>query len=354
MSLADRLAGLLPRPRLRPAAGLRKPVERIIVFARLPNPTFDYYFSARMNAAGQPQSVLVDIRDPEIERAEPDGTFALICRYTSAKVLDWIERHRDRLAGVGYFTDDDVSAFVSSNDADLGYRFFLFGLGIWPLRRLNRQIDILYVSTPALADVFAEARPVLLPPAPPPDLWRSAGKPHDASAPVRIVFHAKAVHETEHRFLAPIVAEILSARPGVQIEISAERRSIPHWRGTPGVALVPEVPWLDYVGATREAGADIVLVPLMPSRVNGTRADTKRIDVARFGAAGVFSASRTYGEADSSGECIIPNEARAWIETVVKLIDEPDLRARAAAATRMRVEAMSERAAMGIPGLTLL
>lgn len=350
MPLADRLSDLLPRPRLRPDAGIRLPIERIIVFARLPNPTFDYYFAARMNRGGQPPACLIDIRDPAIDQADPKGAFVIICRYTSALVLDWIERYRPALAGVSYFTDDDVSAFVASNDANLGYRLFLFGLGIWPLRRLSRQLDALYVSTPALATVFAEARPIMLPPAPPSEFWQSA--PKAPGAPLKIVFHAKAVHETEHRFLAPILAQVATMRPNVEIEISAEGRSVAHWRGIARVSLVSEVPWLDYVKATRETGADIGLVPLMPSRVNGTRADTKRIDMARFGAAGVFSACPTYGEAGSSEECIIANEPKAWLETILRLIDEPETRARAAQATLARVQAMSARAFDGFPGLS--
>ena len=351
MSLAERLARLLPRPKLRQGAGLRKPVERVIIFARLPNPSFDYYFVGRMRAEATPDATLIDIRDPEIDRADPNGAFVVICRYTSVIVLDWIERHQHALAGVGYFTDDDVSAFVASSDANLGYRLFLFGLGLWPLRRLNRQLDVLYVSTPALAAVFADADPIILPPAPPLEFWQSNAPPRQPGAPLKIVFHAKAVHETEHHFLAPIVADVLKARPDVKVEVSAEGRSLVHWQGIEGVNLVAEVPWLDYVKATREHGADIVLVPLMPSRVNGTRADTKRIDVARFGAAGVFSASATYGEAGSTKECIIANGPRLWRETILRLIDDPEYRAEAAAATRERVAAMAERAADGIPGL---
>lgn len=46
----------LPRPKLRPGATGRPrgTVKRIIVFGRMPNPTFDYYFAPRLDAPGNP------------------------------------------------------------------------------------------------------------------------------------------------------------------------------------------------------------------------------------------------------------------------------------------------------------
>ena len=211
--LRDRAQRFLPVPSLAPDARVpRRDIRRIIVFARVPNPTFDYYLKARMAAIGNVPCSFVDIREMAAGDPDPEGAFVIICRYMSRDLINWIERNRVRLAGVGYFTDDDVSGFVSSGDADLGYRFFLFWLGLWPLRRLNRVLDILWVSTPALANRFAEAKPVLMPPAPPAEFWLHDGS-RDPTEPVKIVFHSKAIHETEHRFLVPVVKEVLARRP---------------------------------------------------------------------------------------------------------------------------------------------
>ena len=352
--LTSTISKLLPRPAPRYGAIVpRRPVERVIVFARLPNPTFDYYCAARMAAPGMPSSQVVDIRGDMPSPADASGAFIIICRYLSGAALRWIENNEGQLAGVAYFTDDDVSTFVLSHDAKPGYRFFLFSLAIWPLRRLNRVLDMLYVSTPALAEVFAEAKPVLLPPAPPTSVFESLDSSGSRPSRLTIVFHAKAVHDTEHAFLAPILREVLRRRPNIALEISGDERSLSHWKGFPAVTIVPEIPWPDYVKKTGRIGADIVLVPLLDSPANANRSDTKRIDVARMGAAGIFSTSRAYGEADSSDELIVPNDAALWTDAILSLIDDERRRAKAAAATRIKVEAMARRAAAGFPLLTI-
>ena len=96
----------------------------------------------------------------------------------------------------------------------------------------------------------------------------------------------------------------MRAAPAVVVEISAAGRSLAHWRGMPGVTIIDEVPWPVYVERSRSVGADIVLVPLLSTPVNDLRADTKRIDVARFGAAGLFSKSATYGYAAEGDEML--------------------------------------------------
>ncbi len=92
-------------------------------------------------------------------------------------------------------------------------------------------------------------------------------------------------------------------------------------------------------------------MPLLRSRANRARAGTKRIDVARLGGAGVFSASPAYGSGEGSDEVIIPNRRRLWIAAILTLIDDAEARAKAAAATRRAVEAMAAEAARGIPEL---
>ena len=295
---------------------------------------------------------LIDLRDRNaLKHLDPAGTFVVICRYMSGPLLGWIEANRASLSGVAYFTDDDISAFVASSEADPGYRLFLFGLAVWPLRRLNRVMDRLWVSTPTLAAAFRHTEVAVLPPAAGPECWMPAQQSDDGI--IRIVFHAKAIHETEHAFLVPILREIARLRPAVRIEVSAEGRSLAHWCDVPGITLVGELPWPQYVAQTRTVGADIALVPLMQSRVNATRSDTKRFDVARLGAAGLFSAGDTYGQPDGSAEIVIEADAALWIGQILRLIDDTNHRRRCAEATLGKVRVMAARAEVGFPGLTV-
>lgn len=351
--IAGAVARRLPRPTAR-AASTRadRPIDRIVVFARLPNPTVDYYLAARLAAPGMPPARVVDIRDREaIDGLEAAGTFVLVCRYASRRALAWIDRHGPDLAGVGVFTDDDIGAVVTGADATLGYRLFLWHRALAPLARLNRHVDHVWTATPALAEAIGGDGIAVLPPAPPPEIWQGDAAPRAEGAPLRIAYHATGIHLREHRFLVPVLTEVLRLRPDVVAEVTADDRARDLWKGLDRVAIVAPTSWPAYLERSRRERADIVVVPLLRSRANRARAGTKRIDVARLGAAGVFSASPAYGSGEGSDEVIIPNRRRLWIAAILTLIDDLEARARAAAATRRAVEAMAAEAARGIPEL---
>ena len=338
-----------PRPRAGHGDGQRRPIERVVVFARLPNPTLDYYLTARLEAPGMPPSVIVDIRDETLGAVDPVGTFVIVCRYATARLVTWVERHASSLAGVGYFTDDDLGAVITGSEAKLGYRLFLWWRGLAPLRRLNPHIDVVWTSTPALAEALHDPRIRVLPPAPHPTTWKSVAPVGAADDRVRIVYHATGVHVREHRFLVPIVAAVLAARPQAVFEVVVDERTERFWRGLDRVEIRRPVSWSEYLARTRDESADIALVPLLPSQVNRTRAGTKRIDVVRLGAAGVFSASLAYGDADEAGEIRLANRRRLWILTILRLVDDAPLRKSVAAASHDHVVAMAKRAAEGVP-----
>ncbi|NLH81945.1 MAG: glycosyltransferase family 4 protein [Phyllobacteriaceae bacterium] len=357
-TVAHGVAQLLPRPKLDSDTSSRRdgPIERIVVFARLPNPTIDYYLAARLAAPGMPPSQIVDIRDPTLPAIEAEGTFVIVCRYASRRMVTWIDRNANRLAGVGFFTDDNIGAVITGSEARLGYRLFLYQRGLAPLRRLNRHIDVMWVPTPALAAALGGDTVRLMPPAPDRQTWASAaaaGHPCDRpqQGPVRIVYHATGVHRREHTFLAPVIAEVLQQRPNVVFEVTADTRAARAWEGIERVTVVRPTSWVDYLDRTLREPADIAVVPLLKSRANHVRAGTKRIDVVRLGAAGVFSQSAAYGDIDDSGEIRLPNRRKVWVQTLLRLVDEPELRGEVALASRRLVEAMTELAEEGIPDL---
>jgi len=356
-TMAHGVAQLLPKPKLDCDASARRdaPIQRIVVFARLPNPTIDYYLTARLAAPGMPPSQIVDIRDPTLPAIEAEGTFVIVCRYASRRMVTWIDRNAGRLAGVGFFTDDNIGAVITGSEAGIGYRLFLYQRGLAPLRRLNRHIDVVWVPTPALAEAFGGDTVRLLPPAPDRQTWESVAAlvhPCDrAEGPIRIVYHATSVHRREHTFLAPVIDEVLRARPNVVFEVTADERASRVWEGKERVTVLRPTSWVEYLERTLRDRADIAVVPLLPSRANHVRAGTKRIDVVRMGAAGVFSQSAAYGDIDDSGEVRLPNRRKVWVQTLLRLIDNAELRGEVALASRRLVEAMTELAEAGIPEL---
>lgn len=344
----------LPQPRLRQGASgsPRRPVKRIIVFGRIPNPTFDYYLAARLEAPDMPPYEVADIRGREAPALEADGAFVILCRYASPSVLRWIERNAERLSGVGLFLDDDIPAVVTGRDADFFYRIFLWYRALWPLRRLSRHLDLVWASTPHLAARLAGAKAVVLPPAPPKVLWeveeRNGDQFRQSNRDVLIGYHATGVHLEEHRFLRPIIADVLRERPQARFEVFADRRAKAIWKGLERVTIREPMPWSEYIADAKARRIDIMLVPLSPSHVNDSRSSTKRIDVARYKAAGVFSESIAYGTSRDTEELRIPYAADAWREVILQLVDDDKVRRRVAGAMHQTVLQMAAAADTGL------
>ena len=344
--IRERLYRALPRPRLRAGADgrAREPVRRILAAGVYPSPTADYYREARYPAHGVPV-IRRDVRLSGCDDVPGDGTFVVICRYAGPDLLDWLDANASQIAGVALFLDDDIPAMVTEPGAGIDYRVYAAGFGLFPLRRLSRHLDAVWVSTPALAPRHAPSRR----PAQPPRARQAEWQPQSAGAqmgPVRIAYFAKIDihHGGESAFVRAVWQRIAALRPEARLEIAASGRHAGPWRELPGVTILPPMEWDDFRAVTAARGADIALVPMLPSLVNDVRAATKRIDVARLGAAGVFSASPAYGE----GEMHLPNDVEAWVAAVLRLVDDAALRRRLALDTLRRVAADAD-AAGGLP-----
>lgn len=357
INLRERLAiwieQKLPRPKLRPGATGRPrgPVKRIIVFGRMPNPTFDYYFAARLGAPGMPPYQAVDIRHGNLADLDPEGAFIIVCRYASAKVLTWLEYNADRFSGVGLFVDDDIPAVITGRDASLRYRLVLCFRALWPLRRLKHHLDIVWASTPHLASTLQLEDVQVLPPAPPVTLWkprpdRSHIVANAEPDQVLIAYHATGVHLEEHRFLRPIIGEILAQRPHVHFEVFADGRAASIWEGLARVSVRKPLPWNDYLADADNRTIDVMLVPLHPSRVNDSRAPTKCIDVSRYGAAGLYSEGWVFGSSSPDDETRLQYRKDVWLTALIRLIENKQLRSAAAAATFRSVARMSDCVAL--------
>jgi hypothetical protein len=162
---------------------------------------------------------------------------------------------------------------------------------------------------------------------------------------VRLVFHATAVHAAEHRLLAPIVSRLLARHEALTAEVIAQGPLARIWPPHERLTLLPQLKWPDYRAHAEATGADIALAPLTASYANATRSPTRRIDVARLGAAGIFSVFGPYTDAAAAGELTVPDDPAAWEAAIDRMIADPGERARRAAATQEAVAAM--RAAGG-------
>lgn len=337
---------LLPRPAVSQNAGetRQRPVKNVIVFGRHPNPTADYYFTARFADRPDLDYQLADIRGKNFDDLNAEGALVILCRYASSSATRWIRRNQDQLAGVVLFLDDDIPAVILGRDASLAYRFFLYYRGLYPLKQLNRYLDAVWVSTQRLGESLGGVEFLVVPPAPPPQLWDIKRASRPLGSEVLIAYHATSVHYSEHRFLQPIIATVLQKRPNARFEVFADQRARKIWNKMDRVTVRNPVSWAEYLTESTNRPIDIMLVPLCPSHVNACRSPTKRIDVARFGAAAVFSLSEAYGTNRDGDEILLPYDSVLWTEAIVDLIDDANLRENTADATRARVACMAEKA----------
>lgn len=349
--LRERVRDWLPRPmppRQTPPNGV---VRRLVVLRKGENPSFSYYFESRLGETGDLPARIVDIDTEGLDDVQPDGTYVVICRYAGARHLRWMEKHRQRLAGVALFVDDDIAETIVGRDTSLVYKAHLAYFSTFQLSRLNRVLTDVWVSTPELQRALGGEGlfPRLLPPRP---TVPTQGARTSRSG-VKIAFHAKDVHGPEHAFLKPVIEEIAARNPQVVFEVVARGRNRQLWQAARIEArqleILDQMNWSDYRMFSSRNPADIFLVPLLDGPINAARADTKRIDACRLGAAAVFSDSPVYGRYRQPGEFHLPNRPRDWIAAIQELVSDEGRRGAAAAATRDSVMAMVREAPAGFP-----
>jgi hypothetical protein len=299
-----------------------------------------------------PSFELVDIRnfDPVTDASD---AFIIIVRYASFPLSRWIKRNRERLSGVALFVDDDIAEAITSSEASFRYRYRLLSQSILPIRLLSGLIDEIWVSTETLRQRLSYARPSIMAPAPDGAVLstRFLSNSNIKSNSITVAYHATAIHSEEHHFLKPVIAAVLTLRPQVHFEVVAIGKSADSWleMGNERITVKRPLPWDEYL-LSQNRGIDIMVVPVAPGRLNDCRAGTKRIDIARVGAAGLLSDCLAFRPA-TTGEILLPYDQSSWVSHLTHLIDYPTARQNAAMATRNRVQQMAKVAELGIPSI---
>lgn len=351
-SLRDFLYRLLPRPKvLRQHPPRHRPAERVIALVHKENPTYSYYIEARTKSLYLPFEVAGPGR--RLRTIRCDNAFVIVCRYVSPRQLWWMLYNRRRLHGVAYFIDDDVPAMIVERGGDAAYKAFLFFFALAPLPVLNRLVTHVWVSTDALRERIETAD--LLGPCPGTEgLNRQTADAPSRRAQVTIAYHASGLHEAEHRFLMPVLVALMRRYSSIRFEVIACRRSAALWRdaGIEGdrLTVLPTMDWPAYRRHSETCSVDILLIPLLQGVMNSARADTKRIDAARMGAAAVFSRGTIYEQSAAPGEVFIENDPAAWTEAIARLIEDEAARRTVAAAVASAAAAMAG-ASRTFPGL---
>lgn len=341
--LRNLFSAALPRPTARsPRLNREIAVRRLLVLCNGPNPTFSYYLEERLRRTPLP----TDIRNlnESLDDVDPEGVFVIVCRYIRPRQLLWLLRHRTRLAGISLLIDDDIPATVADKGGTFAYKAYLTAMGIAPIPILNQVLSDIWVSTPHLARTLGKDRvrcPIVLPPYPPADMYTPSAPRKDGDK-ITMAFHASGNHDSEHEFLIPIVRDALTRCANLYFEVAVSGRRLERlWMKAElpleRFNLKPHRNWVQYLHETKHQSVDILLVPLLQNVMNDARSNTKRFDSARMGAASIFSRGHVYGESASAGEILIENDHRVWLETIVRLADDAELRRKVKNATEAAI-----------------
>jgi hypothetical protein len=297
------------------------------------NPTTDYYLAPRLPPALTRYLGLAAAGRGITARP---GELVVFCRYVNAGWLDWLERNRRALAGTVLLLDDDFDLVLRSRSTPPAYRLRVWNRHHRYLRRIADLIDELWVSTEVLSARYG-GECVVLPPVPPP---LPSKERDNAPSPV-IAYHASAVHRPELAWLGPVLAGVMRRAPQAHLHVVgfSERNRVT--RNLPRTTVRTQLSWPDYRALASALDASIGLAPLLPSALNEARSCTKAFDIARLGAAGVYSDEAPYRSLVSDGisGVLLPPNRRAWESAITELLyDEPRRSAITGAMTRKLTE----------------
>ncbi len=336
MSLAlSRPRMLLPR-----ASYPQRAADGILVLQRGENASTDYYLRSRLAACGLPAEIADLTDDPGASGMLGAGgagaLMVVLCRYAAPAWLDALERMRDRLVRVAFFMDDDLPAMLRAREIPSAARGKVALHFAAHAERLSGLCSEVWVSTPELANRYAEAAPRVLAPLP----EAEPPPPAPASADL-VVYHGTDVHPRERRFVLEVASLLQTRSPGARIELAGDRSLARAAAGLAGVEVVPQRSWPDYLEVQTGRTAAISLAPLFPSDLNDARAPVKAFDAARLGAAGLYADAPAYRGHVRDGEdgLVLPMQPSAWAAAIAALLADPDRRMRLAGAARARLAA---------------
>ncbi|MDS1309475.1 glycosyltransferase [Marinobacter xiaoshiensis] len=236
---------------------------------------------------------------------------ALLKRYPAARVV--------------LFMDDDLFDWRAFRGMPWHYQRKLYRLA-WRHQRWLKEVGAeLWVSSPWLAQKYADWNPLVLEP----------GNPHALAAPVdepamkTIFYHGSASHRGELQWLVPVVEQVLAARSDVCFEVIGDRKVRDRFAHLHGVQVVHPMSWPTYKTFIQRPGRTIGLAPLLDTVFNAARAPTKFYDITAAGAVGIYADSPVYRrlvEHGRNGLLLPMDSSQVWAEAALDLLDDREKR----------------------------
>ena len=304
--------------------------ERIVVLAQRISPTRDLYLKKRLSGSSLPVVYWTLGEECPVSLA---GAFLIVVRYVDSGSIAKIERSEKELSGVAWLIDDDVAAAIGDRDLPLHYRIFMGHFWLRFSRRLARVTSEIWAASDVLKERLAPCGPTHRIDPFPEEFALPREREGEDSGQIRVFYHGQKTHRPERRWLYQIVTPIHARYPQVCFEIVGDNAVRSRYRKLERVSVRSADSWPDYLERSRTVRFDIGLAPLMPTPFNRARSWVKYLDIARFGAIGIYADGLPYDCVVRDGENGLlraAHDPKAWIEALGTLVEDGALRRRLA------------------------
>ncbi|HET6183054.1 MAG TPA: glycosyltransferase [Acetobacteraceae bacterium] len=198
------------------------------------------------------------------------------------------------------------------------------------VRRLLRGADVVWASTPALAERLKPGgnAALVVPNALDERLWFPSRTRMQAvrQGPVRLLLMGTSTHDADLALVEAAVERVLRRHPGrmtVDVIGMTARADLPRWlkrMSPPGAAAYSYPGFVNWIIA---AGPwDVGLAPLADTSFNRAKSALKALDYAALGLAVLASDVEPYrgSIADGPGGILVPHDPAAWEEAIERLV----------------------------------
>ena len=308
--------------------------DSVVVIEHGRIPSTDYFVVPHVTRLGLPVTVFNSTRGAVDTSALAPGALVVFVRYIDGEWAEAVRAMRGQLAGVVLFMDDDLLDWRALRGLPLPYAYKIWRLALRHRQWLEDVKASLWVSSEYLAGKYPLLNPVVIAAAPTPDIVLSRPA-------VRIAYHGTASHAAEIRWLVPIIRKVQEQCDYTYFEIFGGVDVNKLYRGISRVAVLHPMSWPNYHAYTSLGGLQIGLAPLLPGRFAAGRSSTKFFDFTRCGAVGIYSDIEPYAGfvRHSLDGLLVKNDPDAWVEAILSLVRDGNMRARMAQAASERVGA---------------
>lgn len=289
------------------------------------NSTFDYYIAPLLPSLNFKNNELT-IRYPKCVESE---LLSLIALKLFPKI-SCRQSYKSTKLKIFFFDDDilDLSAYYTLP--------FPYALRLWiKVGRYKPFLQLIFkkiwVSNIYLAHKYKFLEPKVLHPIATGDLLIRAQKKRVDQVGIancRICYHGSWSHKNEIAWISLIIKKVQLQCPHTVFEIIGGDRVKRYFNGTPRVEILDTMTWKNYLKHTSNIHQDIGLAPLMDTLFNRGRGPIKFFDYARAGAVGLYSKGPAFGGfvADGVDGFLLDNDPKKWIEKIIELVNNPQLR----------------------------